>query len=379
MAEKIRKADIKDLEPLMRFLEKSYGHRRNYFLENYAYLLKDVFGADKKAPKGSYIVEKNGKILSHVGLYPIEFVSGGVKITACGIGNVATHPEARGRGCMRNLLQRAIRDMEEGGVQLSVLWGDRQRYGNFGWELAGEKINLSFSARSFAKAGVRPVKNIEEVEPGSAVREIKKLHKNIAFRAKRGKKLKDVISRNNNRVWLSREGYLCGADRNELYVNEVYSRKGNEAGLILSAMKWAVRSRASLSVCPRDYALLDKLIPSASSWDSVPEGMFRVNSWGGLLDVFSSVLKERAVQRGLGDFSIPLEIECGIKKKKTGIIFCNGEIRVMRARMPGNPVKISEKDAVRLFLGGPVVTPKELDPLKALLPIPVHLPSLDHV
>ncbi len=379
MAEKIRKADINDLEPLMRFLEKSYGHRRNYFSENYLYLLKDVFGADEGEPKGSYIVEDKGKILSHVGLYPIELVAAGVKLTAGGIGNVATHPEARGRGYMRKLLERAISDMEEGGVHISVLWGDRQRYGNFGWEVAGEKLNLSFSARSFEKAGVKEIKDIEEVEPVSAVAEIRKLHKNIAFRAERGKKLKGVMSRNNNRVWLSSEGYLCGAGRNGLYVNEVYSRKGNEAGMILSAMKWAVSGRASLSVCPRDCALMDKLIPSASSWDSVPEGMFRVNSWSGLLDVFSSVLKERAVRRGLGDFSIPLEIECGIEEKKTGIIFHNGEIRVMRARIPGNSIKISEKDAVRLFLGGPVVTAKELEPLKALLPLPVHIPSLDHV
>lgn len=375
MPAKIRKADINDFEPLMRFLEKSYGHRRNYFSENYAYLLKDVFGAGEGEPKGSYIVENNGKILSHVGLYPLKLVCAGVKITAGGIGNVATHPEARGRGYMGKLLRRAVSDMENGDVPLSVLWGDRQRYGNFGWETAGQKLNLHFSARSLKKSGAKRVKDIEEVDPKDAVSEIRKFQKNITFRAERGKKLKGIISRNSNRVWLSKDGYLCGADVNGLRVNEVYSSSGSEAGLIFSAMEWAGRGRASHSVCARDGGLISKLLPRAASWDTAPEGMFRVNSFNTLLGAFAPVLEERAKEIAPGDFSILLETG----GEKTGLSLLNGNLRLAGDCKEGKPVLISESDAVRLFLGGPVLCPKELEPLKALLPLPLHIPGLDHV
>ncbi len=379
MAEKIRKAEINDFEPLMRFLEKSYGHSRNYFSDNYAYLLKDVFGAGEKAPKGSYIVEKNGEILSHTGLYPIEIVSAGVKLTAGGIGNVATHPEARGRGYMRRLLQRAISDMEAGGVPVSVLWGDRRRYGNFGWETAGEKLKINFTSRSFGQAAVKSRIALEEVEPASAVQEIKKLHKNISFRAERGKKLKGIISRNNNRVWLSPDGYLCGAkEGGALLVNEVFSRSGNEAGLIYSAMTWCFLNSACVFLSSSDVPAVEKLIPVADSWTVVPEGMFRVNDYRGLLSAFSPLLRARAGARGLQDFNVCLEIERANKSENLDVSLRGGKVEINNSGCKKN-LRVPEKDAVRLFLGGPVVIPKKLEPLKALLPLPVHIPALDRV
>ncbi len=379
MAEKIRKADINDFEPLMRFLEKSYGHSRNYFSDNYAYLLKDVFGAAEKAPKGSYIVEKNGKILSHAGLYPIELVCAGVKLTAGGIGNVATHPEARGRGYMRRILQRAISDMEAGGVPVSVLWGDRQRYGHFGWETAGEKLKINFTSRSFEQASVKSRIDLEEVEPASAVPEIKKLHKNISYRAERGKKLKGIISRNNNRVWLSPDGYLCAAkEGGALFVNEVFSRSGNEAGLIYSAMAWCFLNSACAFLCPSDSAAVETLIPAADSWSVVPEGMFRVNDYHGLFSAFSPLLRARAEARGLRDFSFCLEIERAKKSERVDVSLSGRGVEINKSGRKKN-LRIPEKDAVRLFLGGPGACMEELEPLRALLPIPVHIPTLDHV
>lgn len=379
MAERIRKADVNDFENLMRFLEKSYGHRRNYFAENYAYLLKDVFGAAEDEPKGSYIVEDKGKILSHVGLYPVNIMSDGIKITAGGIGNVATRADARGRGHMGNLLSRAVSDMEKGGVFLSVLWGDRHRYGNFGWETAGEKLNLLFSARSFEKSGAERIEDLEEVEPKDAVSEIRKFHKKLRFRAERGKKLRGIISRSGNRVWLSEDGYLCGADMNGLRTDEVYSSSGNEAGFILSAMEWAGHSRASLALSPEDKLLIQDLLPAAAGWESAPEGVFRVNSWMGLLGVFSPLLEEKAVLSGARDFIVSIEIDGGASREKIGIAFHEGEMRIIRGAAPGAAVRVSGKDAARLFLGGPCSCRKELEPLKALLPLPVHIPLLDHV
>lgn len=378
MGEKIRKSHIGDFEPLMRFLERSYGHRRNFFSENYGYLLKDVFGAEEAAPKGSYILEKNGKIISHVGLYPLNLVSDGIRITAGGIGNVATAPEARGRGCMGKLLSRAVSDMKKGGVFLSVLWGDRHRYGNFGWETGGEKFNLTLTPRSIGKSGAGRVKDVEEADPGTAARDIRKFHGNFRFRADRGRKMKGIISRQNNRVWLSGDGYLCGTGVNGLRVNEVYSSSGNEAGMILACMRWASHSFASVYVPPGDDLLLARLLPAASSWEIVPEGVFRVNDPGSLLRVFAPALEKRAGERKLKDFSVSLKIRRPGGDDNLTVSLASGKLEVDSAEVKrASPV--AEKDAVRLMLGGPAAMRPGIEPLGAILPLPVHIPLLDHV
>ncbi len=379
MGERIRKAGMNDLELLMRFLERSYGHRRNYFLDNYGYLLRDAAGAGEKEPAGSYIVEKDGRILSHVGLYPLYLSCKGVKLNAAGIGNVATAPEARGRGYMGKLLLCATADMEAGGVPLCVLWGDRHRYGHFGWETAGEKLNIVFSGRSFEKAGIRGIRELEEAGPDEAAGKAGEFHGKIDFRAERGGNLEEILGRKDNRVWLAGDGYICGKDGGgRLYVNEVYSSSGNEAGMVLSAMSWCGLDRAEISVSPQDGAAVEKLLPAAASWNISPEGMFRINDWEGFLKPFLPVMEKRARQRGVKDFGIRLGIGTAESREYAGFEIRGGSARLTEAGA-ANTEEISGKEAVRLFLGGPFCSRGETDPLGVLLPLPVHVPALDHV
>lgn len=86
------------------------------------------------------IMEEGGTILGCIGIYPYEMRIGGVRFKTAGIGQVATHPDARGRGVMSTLLNEACREMDRMKLDFSWLYGNRIRYGHFGWALGGRKV-----------------------------------------------------------------------------------------------------------------------------------------------------------------------------------------------------------------------------------------------
>jgi len=91
---------------------------------------------------------EDGRILSNIAVYPMTMVIRGARLSAGAIGMVGTLPEHRGRGLMSRLLLRSIERMDAEGMDISILGGDRQRYGRFGWENSGRRLALQMNARS---------------------------------------------------------------------------------------------------------------------------------------------------------------------------------------------------------------------------------------
>ena len=91
---------------------------------------------------------ENGRILSNVAVYPMTMVIRGTRLSAGAIGMVGTLGEHRGRGLMSMLLRRAVERMEAEGMDISILGGDRQRYGRFGGENSGRRLALDVNSRS---------------------------------------------------------------------------------------------------------------------------------------------------------------------------------------------------------------------------------------
>ena len=91
---------------------------------------------------------EDGRILSNIAVYPMTMVIRGARLRAGAIGMVGTLPAHRGRGLMSRLLLRSIERMEAEGMDISILGGDRQRYGRFGWENSGRRVALQMNARS---------------------------------------------------------------------------------------------------------------------------------------------------------------------------------------------------------------------------------------
>jgi predicted N-acetyltransferase YhbS len=102
----------------------------------------------------------DGRIVGVVGVYPFAVCMGDVVFNAAGLGQVATLPEARGHGVMSSLLSAATAQMDDGRYDFTWLWGDRQRYGRFGWARGG----ATYIFESFDKY-LPPPPAPEEVRP----------------------------------------------------------------------------------------------------------------------------------------------------------------------------------------------------------------------
>ena len=83
------------------------------------------------------IIRENGKIKGCVCIYPAHIQWDDAVLKIGGIGGVSTHPESRGRGYARMLLDDCINVMTEEDYDVSILWGIRKLYQKFGWEESG--------------------------------------------------------------------------------------------------------------------------------------------------------------------------------------------------------------------------------------------------
>ncbi len=79
----------------------------------------------------------DGELAGGLILVPRTMKYGDTVIKYAGIGHVHCFPKFRKAGVFSALMKRAIEDMNAEGFAISLLGGDRQRYGHYGWEHAG--------------------------------------------------------------------------------------------------------------------------------------------------------------------------------------------------------------------------------------------------
>lgn len=100
-------------------------------------LLPKLYREERRPQDSNYIVTENGQLMAAVGAYDHEITVCGCRIPCRGIGNVAVHPDARGKGYMKATMNAALEDMVRDGIALSTLGGRRQRYQYFSYDKAG--------------------------------------------------------------------------------------------------------------------------------------------------------------------------------------------------------------------------------------------------
>ncbi|MGB9718396.1 MAG: GNAT family N-acetyltransferase [Thermoproteota archaeon] len=368
----VRNLKLEEWDDFMRFLERCYGHSRNFFPNRFPQLYR----REEEALQSFMIVEADGRIVSHVGLFPLELVSLGACMTVGGIGGVSTLPGERNKGYMSMLLKHAGNAMKQKGWPLSVLWGDRQRYYSFGWDIAGLKYLLTITARSLERAGVKPVE-VEEVSPEEAAPKVERLHSTLKMRVKRKHHFL-TLKKQGIRIWLGKEGYVVSSGEiGSPKILEVVSTEGKEPELVRSVMERCYGDSASVEVNAFDVERLERLLKAASCWEIIPEGLFRIIDVTGLLKAFEKVLSSRA--ETVRDFELSIGLRLGDDVDTVTVFASKGMVNVEKGRISKNYVELDEREAVRIFLGGTVPNAKKLGELSMLLPLPVHVPPLDHV
>lgn len=157
------------------FSEDDEATKRN-FLE----LLPSLYKEQYSPGYNNLIIKEDGAIKAAIGCYPREVTAAGRSLKVMGIGNVAVAKDSRRKGYMVELMNLAVDIMKNEDYDYSLLGGDRQRYGYFGYEpigssqrfsinrnnishVAGKDFKTTFTAKEVTEADTATVDKIVEL------------------------------------------------------------------------------------------------------------------------------------------------------------------------------------------------------------------------
>ena len=131
----IRRARLEEYEKVIDFIDLvfSKAHCPHDFETMYPNLYRKEPGYMEKF----YLLFDDGDLKCAVLAEPRTLNVCGKKLSIIGIGNVATHQRAMGKGYMTKLMNHIVDDMKANGIHLSNLGGRRLRYNHFGYEISG--------------------------------------------------------------------------------------------------------------------------------------------------------------------------------------------------------------------------------------------------
>lgn len=371
----IRNLYPEEFDTFMRFLGRCYGATPGTFERLYPHLYRPT----PELCASAHVLEREGEIVSHVGLFPIDAVVYGMPIPIGGIGAVATAPSERGKGYMSKLLYHVIDVMRAQGYVLSWLGGDRQRYNTFGWEQAGVVYELTFSRRSLNRAGVEPVP-VEGQFPADAVDVIERYQSLPAYHARRPN-LELQLQKEGLQVWTAEDGYVIASRPGfrQLSIVEVVSASGREAGMVRAVLNWTDREQVSWLVPAWDSERLARLMPGVTGWHAGGWQMYRIVNLTKLLAGAQPTLTRRAST--LRDFELSIGVREHDRTDVATVSVCGGSVEISPGRNAARYTEWSSVEAARLLLGGPPIAAETEIPadLAPLLPIPVCVPRLDDV
>lgn len=122
----IRRGRPEDIESILDLLTEYELPRSNFepfYLNDTSY-----------HPEHSWLVEQNGRLLSHLRIYDRWIRVGRTKLHIAGIGNVITARDARGHGYVGKLMYALLSELPREGYAYSLLWTHLPGlYGRYGW------------------------------------------------------------------------------------------------------------------------------------------------------------------------------------------------------------------------------------------------------
>lgn len=121
---------------------------------DFATLLPKAYGACGDATEHHVVVRENDRIVAVLLCYPVKMRIVDKVHTILGIGSVSTHPNVRGKGYLRMMMDLADKRAKELGAAVAVLSGQRQRYQYYGFDHGGyqlraqlEQVNVRHALR----------------------------------------------------------------------------------------------------------------------------------------------------------------------------------------------------------------------------------------
>ncbi len=175
-------------EDLLNLLDLTFGFSEegNKFIN----LLPKLYKEQYNPAENNIILDVDGDMRAAVGLYYNTLTVGDEKLKIGGIGNVAVHPEHRGKGYMQFCMLLALDEMKQNMTDLSCLGGARQRYEHFSYQPAGINTNFNYRKDNVKRtlgAGRKSAFTIKKLEETDTqyIKEITEIYNSRIFRMER--------------------------------------------------------------------------------------------------------------------------------------------------------------------------------------------------
>ena len=137
-------------DDLMDFMNYVFGFDGDG--KDFKKLLPKLYNREYDPCWSNYVVTEDGKLKAAIGAYDSALSVNGEILKGRGIGNVAVHPYARGKGYMKDCMHLALKDMIADGVDYSILGGQRQRYQHFGYDYGGQQLAIDVDRGNLRRA-----------------------------------------------------------------------------------------------------------------------------------------------------------------------------------------------------------------------------------
>lgn len=350
------------------------------FKTDFAALLPKLYKGHPELAQHHYLALEDGKIKGMVASIPLEFSVGGEIVKAFGIGTVSVHPYARGRGYMKELMNRAVADAKAAGADLMCLGGQRQRYEYFGFGCVCQQRSYTLTPtnrRHWKKVSTEDIELFPLSENGAYTADCLKLHNAQLIHAVR--KLEDFaeICRSwSCAPWVIRKngaflGY-CILNAGCTAAGELLLNDWQEALPVLFAL--SEKAGRDLCVTPSCFQKeLCRALSLAAEGCAVEDGeMVRLLNFPRMLAL---LLRLKGEQAGLLDGALVLEIP---GEGKWRVAVENGAVSVSETAEPADLRLDALQDERRLFSPGSLW--QYDSPLQnSWFPLPLELPNHDMV
>lgn len=320
MGKEYLKADEKDYEELVDFINYVFSHSGES--TDFPVLLPKLY-KNKDKIKYHHIIKVDNMIKGVVGAFPLTLSLLGEKVNVVGIGSVSAHPYSKGQGYMKELMNKAICEMKNENVDMSVLNGYRQRYEHFGYEPCGQHINfnildlnINYKRDELINKGIS-IHLLDENDP-NIVEKAYKLYckKNVKIERKKEEFL-DILKSWNCRIYsVFKNGEFIGyISSNNGFIEEIVIENSNDLNFVIASyIKTFNHSEVNVRVPVYEREKISQLLKICENYSITKNNNFRIFNYEKIVRI---MLKLKVTYSNLedGEYNIKI-INYGILKIK---------------------------------------------------------------
>lgn len=280
-------------------------------------LLPKLYKEQYNPAENNIILDVDGDMRAAVGLYYNTLTVGDEKLKIGGIGNVAVHPDHRGKGYMQFCMLLALDEMKQNMTDLSCLGGARQRYEHFSYEPAGIQTMFSYRKCNVTRtlgADRKSKFTIRELQADDTkyIREICEIYNSRILRMERPEEaMFDILHSWRSTPYIALENdevkgwfaYYC--DKQGLH-EFIYKNEEDIEDLVLLALENSGLEGIKIPVAPFDKPLYNYLALNCEIYDLSHAEQFTIFCYENVIRAF---LKLKTTYTNLPDGELKVFIQ----------------------------------------------------------------------